>query len=176
MAADMGLSKAWLQHSMLLQPRDSMLSVYRGVRAAHLLLHSRRGRGEVLADSQGLQSTPGAPPGLPKFAWSCTEVAPSVVFPTAASGCRKAHTCCPRDAIAMRLVLTCCARARVQAAGAIHTDFERGFICAEVMHYDELKELGSEAAVKAAGKYRQEGESVTIKTRPVPIPSASDAL
>ena len=45
---------------------------------------------------------------------------------------------------------------RLQAAGAIHTDFERGFICAEVMHYDELKELGTEAAVKAAGKYRQE--------------------
>ncbi len=44
----------------------------------------------------------------------------------------------------------------LQAAGAIHTDFERGFICAEVMHYDELHELGSEAAVKAAGKYRQE--------------------
>jgi ribosome-binding ATPase YchF (GTP1/OBG family) len=43
-----------------------------------------------------------------------------------------------------------------QAAGTIHTDFERGFICAEVMSYDELKELGSEAAVKAAGKYRQE--------------------
>ena len=43
-----------------------------------------------------------------------------------------------------------------QAAGTIHTDFERGFICAEVMAYDELKELGSEAAVKAAGKYRQE--------------------
>ena len=38
-----------------------------------------------------------------------------------------------------------------QAAGAIHTDFERGFICAEVMKFDELKELGTEAAVKAAG-------------------------
>ena len=59
---------------------------------------------------------------------------------------------------ATSLVQTRCARAWVQAAGAIHTDFERGFICAEVMHYDELKELGSEAAVKAAGKYRQEGE------------------
>ena len=43
-----------------------------------------------------------------------------------------------------------------QAAGAIHTDFERGFICAEVMHYEELHDLGSESAVKAAGKYRQE--------------------
>lgn len=61
--------------------------------------------------------------------------------------------------IAMSLALTCCMHAWLQAAGAIHTDFERGFICAEVMHYDELKELGSEAAVKAAGKYRQEGEA-----------------
>ena len=49
-----------------------------------------------------------------------------------------------------------------QAAGAIHTDFERGFICAEVMHYDDLKDLGSEAAVKAAGKYRQEGKLYTV--------------
>jgi ribosome-binding ATPase YchF (GTP1/OBG family) len=39
----------------------------------------------------------------------------------------------------------------VQAAGTIHTDFERGFICAEVMKFDELKEIGSENAVKAAG-------------------------
>lgn len=38
----------------------------------------------------------------------------------------------------------------LQAAGTIHTDFERGFICAEVMHYDELKELGTENAVKAS--------------------------
>ncbi|GBF92492.1 obg-like ATPase [Raphidocelis subcapitata] len=49
-----------------------------------------------------------------------------------------------------------------QAAGAIHTDFERGFICAEVMKYDELKELGSENAVKAAGKYRQEGKNYEV--------------
>jgi obg-like ATPase 1 len=50
-----------------------------------------------------------------------------------------------------------------QAAGAIHTDFERGFICAEVMHFDELKELGTEAAVKAAGKYRQEGKNYVVQ-------------
>jgi len=50
-----------------------------------------------------------------------------------------------------------------QGAGAIHTDFERGFICAEVMKFDELKELGSEAAVKAAGKYRQEGKTYVIQ-------------
>eukprot|EP01023_Acetabularia_acetabulum_P019621 TRINITY_DN2000_c0_g1_i1.p1 TRINITY_DN2000_c0_g1~~TRINITY_DN2000_c0_g1_i1.p1 ORF type:complete len:390 (-),score=67.99 TRINITY_DN2000_c0_g1_i1:303-1472(-) len=49
-----------------------------------------------------------------------------------------------------------------QAAGAIHTDFERGFICAEVMKYDELKELGTENAVKAAGKYRQEGKNYVV--------------
>ncbi|GAQ86894.1 GTP-binding protein [Klebsormidium nitens] len=50
-----------------------------------------------------------------------------------------------------------------QGAGAIHTDFERGFICAEVMKFDELKELGSESAVKAAGKYRQEGKTYVIQ-------------
>lgn len=41
-----------------------------------------------------------------------------------------------------------------QAAGVIHTDFERGFICAEVMKYDDLIELGSEAEVKGAGLYK----------------------
>jgi obg-like ATPase 1 len=41
-----------------------------------------------------------------------------------------------------------------QAAGVIHTDFERGFICAEIMKYDDLDRLGSEHAVKAEGLYR----------------------
>ena len=49
-----------------------------------------------------------------------------------------------------------------QAAGAIHTDFEKGFICAEVMKFDELKELGSESAVKAKGGYRQEGKNYVV--------------
>jgi obg-like ATPase 1 len=48
------------------------------------------------------------------------------------------------------------------AAGVIHTDFERGFICAEVMKFEEFKELGSESAVKAAGKYRQEGKTYSV--------------
>jgi ribosome-binding ATPase YchF (GTP1/OBG family) len=39
-----------------------------------------------------------------------------------------------------------------QAAGVIHTDFEKGFIRAEVMTYDDFVTLGSEAAVKEAGK------------------------
>jgi obg-like ATPase 1 len=50
-----------------------------------------------------------------------------------------------------------------QAAGTIHTDFEKGFICAEVMKYEELKELGSESAVKAGGKYRQEGKNYVVQ-------------
>ncbi|XP_028081325.1 obg-like ATPase 1 [Camellia sinensis] len=41
-----------------------------------------------------------------------------------------------------------------------HTDFEKGSICAEVMKFEDLKELGSEPAVKAAGKYRQEGKNM----------------
>eukprot|EP00270_Netrium_digitus_P021803 TRINITY_DN955_c0_g1_i1.p1 TRINITY_DN955_c0_g1~~TRINITY_DN955_c0_g1_i1.p1 ORF type:complete len:393 (-),score=133.45 TRINITY_DN955_c0_g1_i1:177-1355(-) len=50
-----------------------------------------------------------------------------------------------------------------QAAGEIHTDMEKGFICAEVMKFGDLKELGSEAAVKAAGKYRQEGKTYVME-------------
>jgi len=49
-----------------------------------------------------------------------------------------------------------------QAAGVIHTDFEKGFICAEVMKFEEFKELGSESAVKAAGKYKQEGKNYVV--------------
>jgi obg-like ATPase 1 len=50
-----------------------------------------------------------------------------------------------------------------QAAGVIHTDFEKGFICAEVMAFDELKEKGSEGAMKAAGRYRQEGKTYEVQ-------------
>jgi len=41
-----------------------------------------------------------------------------------------------------------------QAAGVIHTDFERGFICAEIMSYDNWAEFGSEAECKNNGVYR----------------------
>merc|ERR1711877_8401 len=50
-----------------------------------------------------------------------------------------------------------------QAAGCIHTDFEKKFVMAEVMAFDVLKELGSEAEVKAAGKYRQEGKNYEVQ-------------
>merc|ERR1712027_306790 len=50
-----------------------------------------------------------------------------------------------------------------QAAGRIHTDFEKGFIMAEVMNYVDFKEEGSEAAAKAAGKYRQQGRNYVVE-------------
>lgn len=50
-----------------------------------------------------------------------------------------------------------------EAAGVIHTDFQRGFIAAEVMKYDDLVELGSEQAVKAAGKLRTEGKTYVMQ-------------
>ena len=50
-----------------------------------------------------------------------------------------------------------------QAAGVIHTDFERGFIKAQVISYDDLVELGSEAAAKAAGKMRLEGKDYVMR-------------
>jgi len=49
-----------------------------------------------------------------------------------------------------------------QAAGVIHTDFEKGFICAEVMAFDDLKACGTEMKVKEAGKYRQEGKNYVV--------------
>ena len=50
-----------------------------------------------------------------------------------------------------------------QAAGVIHTDFERGFIKAEVYHYDDLISYGSEQKVKEAGKLRIEGKEYVVK-------------
>jgi GTP-binding protein YchF len=49
-----------------------------------------------------------------------------------------------------------------QAAGVIHTDFEKGFIRAEVMKYDDFTTLGSEAAVKEAGKFKVEGKEYIV--------------
>ncbi|GAA0378146.1 redox-regulated ATPase YchF [Bacillus horti] len=50
-----------------------------------------------------------------------------------------------------------------QAAGVIHTDFERGFIRAEVVHYDDLSETGSMNAAKEKGLLRLEGKDYVVK-------------
>ena len=49
-----------------------------------------------------------------------------------------------------------------EAAGAIHSDFERGFIKADIYHYDTLMEYGSEMKIKEAGKMRSEGKSYEV--------------
>ena len=50
-----------------------------------------------------------------------------------------------------------------QAAGVIHTDFEKGFIRAETMAYADFIEFNGEAGCKAAGKLRVEGKEYTVK-------------
>jgi GTP-binding protein YchF len=49
-----------------------------------------------------------------------------------------------------------------QAAGVIHGDFEKGFIAASIVNYDDLVTAGSEAAAKAAGKMRTEGKTYVM--------------
>lgn len=50
-----------------------------------------------------------------------------------------------------------------QAAGVIHTDFERGFIAAQIVAYQDLVAAGSEAAARAAGKIRTEGKTYIMQ-------------
>ena len=54
-----------------------------------------------------------------------------------------------------------------QAAGVIHGDFERGFIAAEIVAYDDLIAAGSEQAAKAAGKIRTEGKTYIMQPNDV---------
>ena len=49
-----------------------------------------------------------------------------------------------------------------RAAGVIHSDFERGFIRAEVISYEDLDSLGSEAAARDAGRLRSEGKEYVV--------------
>ena len=51
----------------------------------------------------------------------------------------------------------------VDAAGKVHTDIKRGFIRAETFAFDDLKQLGSEKALKAAGKIRLEGKNYVVQ-------------
>jgi hypothetical protein len=56
-----------------------------------------------------------------------------------------------------------------QAAGVIHTDFEKGFIKAEVVSYADLAKLGSVAAAREAGKYRLEGKEYVFQDGDVAV-------
>ena len=49
------------------------------------------------------------------------------------------------------------------AAGAIHSDFEKGFIRAETMAYDDYVQYNGEAGAKEAGKWRSEGKEYLVK-------------
>jgi ribosome-binding ATPase YchF (GTP1/OBG family) len=50
-----------------------------------------------------------------------------------------------------------------KAAGVIHTDFEKGFIKAEVYSCEDIVRYGSEAKIKEAGKYRIEGRDYAVQ-------------
>ena len=50
-----------------------------------------------------------------------------------------------------------------QAAGVIHTDFEKGFICAETISYKDFVHFGSELKAKEAGKMRVEGKEYIVQ-------------
>jgi len=50
-----------------------------------------------------------------------------------------------------------------EAAGRIHTDFQRGFICAETIAYDDYIACKGEAGARDAGKLRQEGRDYLVK-------------
>ncbi|CAN5593092.1 hypothetical protein BH24ACT4_BH24ACT4_09710 [soil metagenome] len=50
-----------------------------------------------------------------------------------------------------------------QAAGRIHTDFQRGFIKAEVIRWEELLEIGSWAKAREVGKMRMEGKEYVVQ-------------
>ena len=52
---------------------------------------------------------------------------------------------------------------RTQAAGVIHTDFQRGFIKAEIVSYDDLVSAGSMADARARGKVRMEGKDYVMR-------------
>lgn len=50
------------------------------------------------------------------------------------------------------------------SAGVIHTDFEKGFIRAECYRFEDIDALGSEQAIKEAGKLRLEGKNTKCRT------------
>lgn len=66
----------------------------------------------------------------------------------------------PKEAHAWTIPVGCTAP---QAAGVIHTDFEKGFIRSETMAYEDFVKYNGEAGCKEAGKFRQEGKEYIVK-------------
>ena len=79
---------------------------------------------------------------------------------SAPSGLQTYLTAGPKEARAWTIPVGATAP---EAAGVIHTDFQRGFIKAEVVSYDDLVAAGSMAAAKAAGKVRIEGKEYVMQ-------------
>ena len=77
-----------------------------------------------------------------------------------ALGLIRFFTCGPKEAHAWSIPAH---TGVAQAAGTIHSDMERGFICAEVYHCSDLLALKSEAALKQAGKIRTEGKTYEVQ-------------
>ena len=69
-------------------------------------------------------------------------------------------TCGPDEVRAWTIPIGIAAQ---QAAGKIHSDIERGFIRAETIAFDDLKDYGSEDQVKKAGRYRLEGKDYVVQ-------------
>ena len=101
-------------------------------------------RAEMLA-SMGIEES-----ALGAFARGCNELLGMTTFYTAGPKEVRAWSI-PRGATAP------------EAAGAIHSDLQRGFIRAECYHCDELFDLGSEKAIKEAGRMRSEGKSYVMQ-------------
>ncbi|ESQ88271.1 GTP-binding protein YchF [Asticcacaulis sp. AC460] len=75
-------------------------------------------------------------------------------------GLQSYFTVGPKEAHAWTIPLGCTAP---QAAGVIHTDFEKGFIRAETMAYDDYVKFNGEAGARENGKFRQEGKEYIVK-------------
>lgn len=75
-------------------------------------------------------------------------------------GLQSYFTCGPKEIRAWTIPVGATAP---QAAGVIHTDFERGFIRAEIYTLDDLRQYKTEAAIKAAGRMRAEGKSYVMQ-------------
>ena len=75
-------------------------------------------------------------------------------------GLQSYYTAGPKEIRAWTIPVGCTAP---QAAGVIHTDFEKGFIRAEVYSVSDLVEHKTEAAIRAAGKLRVEGKTYVFQ-------------